>query len=173
MLREEILKIRREFKKTSDYSVCCKKICERIEETREFKSAKNVMLYLPLGGEADVRSIYTKEKNFFIPITRGVFISLAKYTPETELLKGEYNILEPKNPIFEDKGILDLVIVPLVAADRSRNRMGFGKGCYDRFLENMDCTKIGAAFGFQIVESLSPKPYDIPMDYIITESECI
>lgn len=172
-LRTVILKKRREFKESAMYAEYCQSICQRIRETEEFQKAENVMIYLPLGGEVDVRDLYTEEKNFYIPVTKGVVITPARYTPKMEFVKGEYGIVEPKNPCFADKSQLDLAVIPLVGADRNRNRMGFGKGCYDRFLENADLAKIGVAFGFQIAEKIEKKPTDIPMDYIITESECI
>lgn len=171
-LRKRILAKRREFAKTDKYTAANRKICACIREIPEFKAAKNVMFYLPLFGETDVTDLYTDEKNFYVPITRGVVITPACYSPDMAMKTGEYGVKEPESPVYEDKTILDFIIVPAVAADRNGNRMGFGKGCYDRFLEGLSCPRVAALFELQLAE-LSPKPHDAVMDYIITEGGCV
>ncbi len=66
----------------------------------------------------------------------------------------------------------DVIIFPGVAFDRCGNRIGFGKGCYDRFLADRKrpVIRIGAAYRFQISEKTLPaEPDDIPVDWIVTE----
>ena len=134
--------------------------------------ARSVMLYLPIRGEADVTGVTVLPLKFFIPVTKGVEIRPAEYSQFTPLTSGEFGVPVPEQPIYADKHSIDLVLVPAVAVDRQKNRMGYGKGCYDRFLADMDCVKAAVCFDFQVVEGLSPKPHDIKMDYIITESGC-
>lgn len=131
------------------------------------------MLYLPLDGEVNITGLAADDKTFFVPVTKGVMITPAMYAPGMKLSMGEYKVTEPENPVFADKHILDLVIVPAVAADIHKNRMGFGKGCYDRFLADMDCVKAAVCFDFQLTEELLKKPFDVAMDYIITEEGII
>ncbi len=131
---------------------------------------RSVMLYLPIGGEADITGIMALPLSFYIPVTEGVTIRPAHYTADTSLIRGEFGVNVPAEPQFVDKDLVDLVLVPAVAVDKEKNRMGYGKGCYDRFLADMDCVKAAVAFDFQIVEKLDPLPHDIKMDYIITES---
>ena len=64
---------------------------------------------------------------------------------------------------------LDLIIVPAVAFDRRGNRLGRGKGFYDRLLQKAKCPKIGIAYHFQLLDEIPAEPHDIPMDKIITE----
>lgn len=135
----------------------------------EFKAAQNVMLYLPIGGEADVTGIICGGKSFYVPVTEGVKITPALYRADTELTGGEYGVRVPLRPQLADKRSLDFVVVPAVAADKSKNRMGFGKGCYDRFLAGTSCVKAAACFSFQLTQALEKKPFDITMDYIVTE----
>ena len=66
---------------------------------------------------------------------------------------------------------MDLIIVPGVAFDRENNRLGYGKGYYDRFLTSKDILKIGLAFSEQIVDFLECDNYDIPMDIIISDKK--
>ncbi|MGN1098516.1 MAG: 5-formyltetrahydrofolate cyclo-ligase [Clostridia bacterium] len=147
-----------------------KKIADNCIKLIDFINVKNVMIYLPLRGEADISGLINKNLSLFVPVTHGTEIRPAEYTAETALVKGEFGVMVPEAPIYAEKSRIDMVLVPAVAVDRNKNRMGFGKGCYDRFLTDMDCVKAAVCFDFQIVEALEPKPHDIKMDYIITES---
>ncbi len=65
---------------------------------------------------------------------------------------------------------IDLALIPGIAFDPNGNRIGFGKGYFDRFLKTADVpTKIGIAFECQMIDELPHEATDIPMDYIITE----
>ncbi len=72
-------------------------------------------------------------------------------------------------------GELDAVIVPGVAFDRKKRRIGFGAGYFDRYLSNVrpDCMKIGLAYKFQVLEAIPSEGHDIALDMIITEDEAI
>ncbi|MBN1383957.1 MAG: 5-formyltetrahydrofolate cyclo-ligase [Elusimicrobia bacterium] len=70
-------------------------------------------------------------------------------------------------------GDMDVVIVPGVVFDRKCNRVGWGKGYYDRFLRNINVTKIGLAHGFQVVNRISAKKNDVSMDFVVTEKEVL
>jgi len=78
-------------------------------------------------------------------------------------------ISEPDlDKIFEGK--IDLVIVPGIAFDWQKNRLGRGKGYYDRFFETNQLLKIGVCFDFQLIETVPNSEHDICMDIIITPS---
>lgn len=64
------------------------------------------------------------------------------------------------------------MVVPAVAYDRRGNRLGRGKGFYDRLLGSTRATKIGVAYEFQIVDEIPTEPHDVPMDIIISPSGC-
>ncbi|MGC9065395.1 MAG: 5-formyltetrahydrofolate cyclo-ligase [Candidatus Ratteibacteria bacterium] len=68
---------------------------------------------------------------------------------------------------------IELVIVPGIAFDRNCNRLGRGKGFYDRFLATCNAIKIGLAFDFQVLEEIPVSKHDIPMEIIVTESQII
>ena len=80
---------------------------------------------------------------------------------------GDFNILEPQNEPYT--GDFDLIIVPGVAFDRKGNRIGRGRGYYDRFLcQHLDVKRIGICFDFQLVDEVPTEPLDIKMDEVIT-----
>ena len=81
-----------------------------------------------------------------------------------------YNIPEPLDTEAVDPALLDMVIVPLLACDLKGNRVGYGKGFYDRYLKQCrkDCLKIGFSY-FEPVDSIDDRDeFDVPLDLCIT-----
>ena len=68
---------------------------------------------------------------------------------------------------------LHAVILPALAVDRNGNRLGFGAGYYDRFLTDVHLPTIALAYDFQIVGEIPAESTDIPVSFIVTESEII
>lgn len=91
----------------------------------------------------------------------------------SELVGGAYGILVPRmvRPVAADE--LQCVIVPALAVDRNGNRLGYGAGFYDRFLSGISVPTIALAYDFQILRSVPKEPTDIPVSYIVSESEII
>ncbi len=117
-------------------------------------------------------------KKVFLPfLERGrIYCSPVRNTEE-DLEKGKWGIMEPRRSrrkkVRPDR--LDLVIVPGIGFDYKGNRLGFGRGCYDRFLQEMPSRipRIGLAFDLQMVKELPHYPWDKKMDLIITEERII
>ena len=86
---------------------------------------------------------------------------------DTDFAIGDFNILEPQNE--EYTGDYDLIVVPGVAFDRNGNRIGRGKGYYDRFLcKHLDVKRIGICFDFQLVDEVPTEDNDIRMDEVVS-----
>lgn len=92
---------------------------------------------------------------------------------ETKWITNSWGIEEPKDGTIADPADIDLVFVPLLGFDKSGNRIGYGKGFYDRFLKECrpDALKIGLSFLPPIEESFQPDPWDFPLDYCLTPNE--
>ena len=86
------------------------------------------------------------------------------------LLPNRYGILEPyKSRKYNRIDGIDLVIVPLLAFDLDGNRVGYGKGYYDRFLEYCEnVKKVGICFERPVSKILDTNEYDVKLDYCIT-----
>ena len=103
-----------------------------------------------------------------MPVVIGDDLELRVYTSPADLAIGAYGIEEPTGALFTDYATIDLVIVPGVAFDRDGNRLGRGKGYYDRLLPRIPSAyKVGICFPFQIVEEVPAEPFDIRMDEIM------
>jgi 5-formyltetrahydrofolate cyclo-ligase len=88
------------------------------------------------------------------------------------LIVNKYGMLEPK--ILEKQIIPDIILVPLLAFDSQNNRLGYGKGYYDIFLnkylkKNKNIITIGVAFSFQKYNKLPVSNFDVSLNFILTE----
>lgn len=165
-LRREMLKRRVSEAKEENGEL----IAGKIRALPQFEKARSVMLYMPIKGEADVTSLLSEEKSFLFPVTEGDRMYAAGFDGEFE--KGAFGVPEPKGR-KEYAGEIDIVIVPGVAFGRDFNRIGFGKGYYDRFLAGRKCLKIGVCHAFQLTDTIDAAPHDIKTDLIITEDEVL
>ena len=82
---------------------------------------------------------------------------------------GYRNISEPTGSVKTDPSEIELAIIPGVAFDKCCNRMGRGKGFYDRLIPYLKCPTIGLGFGFQMVDSIPCEEFDKPLDMVVTE----
>jgi len=152
-----------------------KKIQKNLEKLSLYKKAKKVMIYYPLKGEVNLLDMVRKaKKDFCFPKIEGK--NLVPYLVEDlekDFKKGKFGVKEPIEErckrIKEEN--LDLVIVPGLAFDYQKNRLGRGAGFYDRFLKKVKKPKIGVAFNFQVLESLPYLSHDEKIDILVTETE--
>lgn len=156
-----------------------KKIYKRLINTSEYNNAKTIMFYVSKDNEVETRSMIEdtikKSKKICVPKTDRLNHKLHPVMikdMDSDLELSHFGLHEPRL----DRGKLvsitkiDLIITPGIAFDRDGYRLGWGKGYYDRFLENTgNIPKIGLAFDFQIIPQLPRDSHDIPVDIVITE----
>ena len=93
-----------------------------------------------------------------------------------ELTENSFGVAEPKEKKQCSAKVdnFDLIIVPMVSGDMFKNRLGYGKGYYDRFLEGVNATKVGFLFDLQLYnEKLPTDKFDVQLDILITESKIV
>jgi len=152
-------------------------IGELLESLELFQNAKTVLFYYSHNGEVDTLGLmrkWMKEKRFLLPrlTSDDSFLALSVSSLD-ELELNRYGIPEPAMQDDESPKP-DLIIVPGAAFDRKGNRIGMGKGYYDRFLSGQrGVPKVALAYSEQILDSVPKEPYDEPIDMIITENEII
>ena len=146
---------------------------------KAFANASSVALYFPVNGEVDTRGIFKKcidlEKKVFFPKTRGSNLVFLRTRNIEELTPGAFAIPEPATDAERARGDeLDLVLIPGVAFDFSGNRIGYGKGFYDRFLKEIPRQiRFGLAYRFQVLKSVPSHKTDVKTGRIITEDGAI
>lgn len=169
-LRKEAL-LRR--KKAFSYLTSAE-ICKRATELSEFKNAKTIMVYLNSKSEVDTSFLIAEAqrqgKKICTPIVLNDKDMKAAILDGSGLILGAFGIWEPKGNFVDD---IDLIFVPGVVFDKERNRIGYGKGYYDRFLQHTKATTIGLAFSCQIVPYILAEQHDKRLDMIITEEGII
>ncbi len=99
--------------------------------------------------------------------------ALAVMGENEKMTQGYMNIPEPLNPQWIGGEDVDFMIVPGLAFDRQGGRVGYGGGCYDRMLKNTSASKVGLAFGFQLIDHVPLEEHDICLDMVVTETEVI
>lgn len=152
-----------------------RKIKEKLFRTRVFKTAKTVMFYVAFDGEVNtedmIHSALKLGKTIVVPVCKRDRITIRPclLTKGSLLKRDLYGICEPAAKIFMHPKNIDLVIVPGIAFDKKGNRLGRGKGCYDRFLKLLpkSITSVGLAFDFQILPSIPAAIHDVRVNKVI------
>ena len=150
-------------------------ILAKLEQHPDFIKAERVMLYSALPDEVQTQAFLEKwhlKKTIILPTVVGDDIIPVEYGKDTSFAVGDFNILEPQNEPYT--GGFDLIIIPGVAFDRIGNRIGRGKGYYDRFLsKHREVERIDICFDFQLVDEVPTEPLDIQMDEVICGADPI
>lgn len=150
-------------------------VFERLEQTAAFLMADHILMYHSLPDELFTHSFlgkWGKRKHFYLPRVNGVNLEILPYD-ESRLELGSFHIEEPTGDNTVDPSEIEMVVVPAVAYDRKGNRLGRGKGFYDRLLKNTKATKVGIGYEFQLVDEVPTEPHDVAVDIIITQNSTI
>lgn len=177
MNKQELRKEIRTVKKAVPFSekmLRSEPIMRQVEQLEAFKQARTVLLYWSMDDEVQTHNFverWYREKCLLLPCVDGDDLLLRQYTGPACMQAGEqFGIGEPTGPVFTAIDTIDMIVVPGVAFDRQNNRMGRGRGFYDRLLKTTpQAYKVGVAFDFQIKDSIPTEPFDIPMDIVIGE----
>ena len=168
-LRRLIRQRKKEFTQEEKRSFS-EKTCKKILFQPFWQEAKTVFLYAALPDELDTsllaENALLSGKTVLFPVVVGNDLQIKEYNGETRT--GEFGITEPIGPEFCALDAINLAIVPGIAFDVKGNRLGRGRGYYDRTLSRLpNALKIGVCFPFQVVEQIPFDEHDIKMDSVI------
>ena len=163
-----------------DIDLMSRSLCNILFEQIKTFDVQTVLLFFPFRQEPTLIPLMTQLLNVGIrtafPVSHKDEIHLEFRYVESidDFVDGEYGIKEPNvfcNTViyFSDC----ICIVPALAFDKTGMRIGYGKGYYDRFLENFPGVSIGVTFSKFIVSKLPIEEKDIPVDFIVTEKGVI
>lgn len=152
------------------------RVFSRLERTAAFLLADKILLYHSLPDELSTRSFLEKwhsRKHFYLPRVNGVNLDILPYD-NSRMHIGAFNIEEPTGDDLTDISEIELIVTPGVAYDRNGNRVGRGKGYYDRLLAETRAVKIGVGYDFQLIDDdIETDGHDVQVDIIITENRHI
>lgn len=168
------------FKDLQGYSM---EIACKARKLSLYKKAKTVMTYLSCGSEVStdclVNFAFEDKKEVSVAAITDVknskmqAVRILKLENANQLVCG---IRQPKTnkSDFVDRDSIDLIFVPGVVFSKQGYRIGYGKGFYDRWLQDVDYAKtVGLAYDFQIVKEVPSVEYDLPVGCIVTEKRVI
>jgi len=158
-------------------------IHQNINRLDDFRQARRVHVYLPIArqNEVDTMPIATEllenGRTVIVPITQFDDHSLRHVQLERldNLVVNKWKVPEPPEP--HDNSVLptdlDIVLVPMLGGDTQGNRLGYGRGYYDRFLKQVRCPKVGLLFECCLVKQVPAEEHDVVLDYIVTDKRVI
>ena len=156
------------------------RITEVLVELSAYQEAEVIMAYCSYQSETDTQRFVDKAfqdgKQVYVPKVNGDSMDFYQITCAEELKPGYKGIPEPDGGDVLTANYLSgkkaLMLMPGAAFDRKHNRIGYGKGYYDRYLSKSSALKIGVAFDVQEME-FEVKATDVPLDMIITETRIL
>ncbi len=175
MKKEEIrgrIKARKTLLSDEEKLSAARRVFSLLERTADFMLADRILMYHSLPDELSTLEFIKKwssRKHFYLPRVNGVNLEILPYD-ESRLALGAFHIEEPTGSDTSSIDDIELIVVPAVAYDRAGNRVGRGKGYYDRLLSGSKSRKVGVAYDFQLVDGIEADPHDVRVDVVITES---
>lgn len=176
-LRKKYIQIRNNIK---NKKVKSNIITNRVIENEAYKKAKTIALYRSFSSEVDTTKLieYSIANGKIVCLPKVMDNDLKFYeigSLSEKFIKSKFGVEEPIGYEFNyiDKRDVDLVIVPGVCFDKEKNRLGFGKGYYDRFLGNTQLNTIAICFSKQILDNglLPITNNDVRVGQIITDEK--
>lgn len=182
-IRQELL-VRRRSMDRAEWLARSEAICDRLKELDQIRHAERVHCYVSMENEREVSTLpflewlCSERKEVYMPyIEHGTMVA-ARYASGHCFIAKQIGPPIPDPLVVCDEARFDVVIVPLVGADRRGARIGYGKGWYDRFFASQLSSatppfKAGICFGFQMVDEVPADPWDQFLDIVVTENGII
>lgn len=154
-------------------------ICDTFLKLSEYETAKVVFAYMDCKNEVGTKKVieqcWKDGKVIAVPKVFGEIMKYYAITSYNDLEDGYFGIREPKHEALQEIVCEDgLMILPGVAFDEARHRVGYGGGFYDRYLEaHPDMKKVAFAFEFQVFDKVPFEVFDRQPEKIITEKRII
>lgn len=164
----------KDIRKRLNTEVVSTAIANNIAKWDKYQNSHTIMLFYPIGSEINLLKLLDDNtKRFVFPVVDGNNMHPVFYTKEKGFKTGAFNIKEPIGNTV-DMNDIDLILMPALAADEKGYRLGYGKGYYDRFLNNTTNAATAIPISEHLIFNSIPKEeHDKKADYIITENQII
>lgn len=137
------------------------------------KGSKSVALFASFAHEIETHSLIDtllkREYLVYLPKVEEKIMNFYEIKSKDDLFLSSLGILEPRVGKTVSKQDIDLIVVPLLAYNKDRFRIGYGGGYYDSYLKDYSGLKVGAAYSFQFTNKTFVEEHDVACDYIVTE----
>jgi 5-formyltetrahydrofolate cyclo-ligase len=155
-----------------------RQIVDNLSSLEEYLSSKTVMCYVSAKNEVSTHEMIKAAltaKRVAVPVTNKTtgYLSFVRLSSFDELRASTYGILEPESGERISAKDIDLFIVPGIAFDMEGNRIGYGKGYFDKALIGAKAPIAGLAFECQLAPEIPKDTYDIGVSIIVTEDRVI
>ncbi len=183
--KKELRSIAKEYRKSLSPQEWVRKsaeICEYLKKQPEFQSADVILMYASLPDEIDTLTLLNdllkeNKKDIYCPVTCGDTMEFYQVNSLDDLKEGNFHVLEPEADNFKilvpkpEKRYC--MILPGLMFDKSGNRLGYGKGFYDKYLAGLDkslnMTTIGLCYEVLLQEQMVTEDTDQKVDFVVTE----
>ena len=152
---------------------------ERLQS--QMPSANTILFFAPMPDELDVWPVLERSLALgtncalpFFDAEKRTYGAKQIQKLATDIVTGKFGVREPAatcDDIPLDQ--FDLVLVPGLAFDLQGNRLGRGRGFYDRLLEKISGIKCGVGYDLQLLETIPTEPHDMMMDFVFTPARCV
>ena len=171
----KIIKDRKRQYSSSQLEELSLSVLSRLADQESFRKAKIILMYYSLPDEVNTHTFIDEMtalgKTILLPVVKdSENMEIREYSGRKDLTEGSFHIMEPTGNLFppERYGEIEVGVIPGMSFDERGNRLGRGKGYYDRFLKKVPTLfKIGICFDFQKTDTIPTEETDIRMDCII------
>ena len=170
-LRKKYKNIRKIMVQNGELQEISRIVTKNILNSNLYKTSLHIALYYPLKSEIDITGIVSSAKNFYLPRCKGDDLEFVKYN--NNLTKGAFSLLEPQGNAI-NPNILDVIYIPAICCDKKCNRIGWGRGYYDRFFNSykIKAKKVIVTSKHFIIENVVSDNFDYTCDSIIYDDIC-
>ena len=146
-------------------------IVSQIRNHQYYQQAKTVTIFYPMKGEIDLLSLLKDDKIFLFPRVNKDHLDFYQYRPFIPFHKSSFGVMEPSDHEEKYEGSYDLVIVPALAISKEKDRIGYGKGFYDKFISTSNIKyTLGVIYDFQELDHIDASSFDQKLDDYIKGS---
>ncbi|MEW6042637.1 MAG: 5-formyltetrahydrofolate cyclo-ligase [Thermoproteota archaeon] len=156
--------------------IASKKIQKNLKKVQEYQAAKTVAAYYSIGSEVRthdiLQDILSNGKTLALPRVEDDHLVFCKVLRFEDLEKGEFGIMEPKQncPQIDE---FDVILVPAIAMTKGGQRLGYGRGYYDRFLADRKSSTIALTYSRFVVKNIPSSKNDVVIQWVVTEDDVI
>ena len=154
-------------------------LCERLKA--QIPSARTILFFAPLPDELDIWPVLELSLALgvncalpFFDAEMGIYGARHLQNLATEIVTGKFGLREPAAACAKiSLNQFDLILVPGLAFDASGNRLGRGRGFYDRLLAEASGIKCGICHNFQLMDRIPAEPHDSKVKFVLTPASCV